>query len=81
MQKAKGGRYSAQIYPILFNKHSFMTGGRKTLLSLDGTAFLEILDRLFVAEVRHSLLWPETTAFLKLQRNYSRSENTTVSLD
>ena len=58
-----------------------MTGGRKTLLSLDGTAFLEILDRLFVAEGRHSLLWPEATAFLKLQRNYSRSENTTVSLD
>ena len=44
-----------------------MTGGQKSLLSLDDTAFLEILDRLFVAEGCHSLLWPEATAFLKLQ--------------
>ena len=39
-------------------------GGRYTVVT-NATAFLEIIDMLFVAEGRHSLLLPEDTSFMK----------------
>ena len=44
---------------------TFTVGGRHTLLWLYATAFLEIIDRLFVAEGHHSLVMPEDTSFMK----------------
>ena len=44
---------------------TFTVGGRHTLLWLYNIAFLEIIDRLFVAEGCHNLFLPEDTSFMK----------------
>ena len=64
-QIAKAGSVMSRYSQFSLLNLTFTVGGRLTLLCLYATAFLEIIDSLFVAEGRHSLLLPEDTSFMK----------------